>query len=91
MDYYVNMDGMKIKVVYAKDLIIGQPNKINAVRQNNISYMNLVDICLVRKGEMNDSCDVDYQCHREIGFVCDKPPGISSKICVNLFYCILFH
>jgi hypothetical protein len=32
MDYYVNMDGMKIKVVYVKDLIIGLLNKINAVR-----------------------------------------------------------
>ncbi|CAF3893505.1 unnamed protein product [Adineta steineri] len=37
--------------------------------------------CL-RKGEMNDSCDVDYQCHQEIGFVCDKPPGALTKICI---------
>ncbi|CAF2368263.1 unnamed protein product [Rotaria sp. Silwood2] len=45
--------------------------------------------CL-RKGEINDSCDIDHQCHREIGLVCDKPPGVSKKICVNRFCCFFF-
>ncbi|UJR16244.1 hypothetical protein I4U23_003152 [Adineta vaga] len=37
--------------------------------------------CL-RKGELNDTCDTDYQCHREIGFVCDKLPDRLTKICI---------
>jgi hypothetical protein len=84
MDYYVNMDGMKLKVVYVKVLIIGQLNKTNVVRPNNIHLY--ICVYLVRKGEINDSCDIDYQCHREIGLVCDQPPGTSSKICVINFF-----
>ena len=82
-DYYVNTDGMKQKVVYVKDPIIGLLNKTNAVRSNNSFLMQCIYFCLVRKGEINDLCDTDYQCHREIGLVCDKPLGASTKICVN--------
>jgi hypothetical protein len=93
MDYYVNMDGMKLKVVYVKDPIIGLLNKINAVSQKNILiHRNLFDIFIyiVRKGEINDSCDIDYQCHREIGLVCDEPPGVSTKRCVILVFIYYF-
>ncbi len=40
MVYYVNMDGIKLKFVSVKDLIIGLLHKINAVRSNKI----LIDI-----------------------------------------------
>ena len=40
---------------------------------------------IVRKGETNDSCNVDYECHREIGFVCDKLPNVTTKTCVCQF------
>jgi len=54
MDYYVNMDGMKLKVVYVKDLIIGLPKKINAVKQNNILvHRNLFDIFIYSSKRRN--------------------------------------
>ncbi|CAF1001026.1 unnamed protein product [Adineta ricciae] len=37
--------------------------------------------CL-RKGGMNDSCNLDYECHREIGFVCEKLPNVATKTCI---------
>lgn len=89
MDYYVSMDGMKISVVYVRVLIIGQHNIINVVSSiafvfDKRVYLYLY-LFLVRKGEINDTCEIDYQCHREIGLVCDKPPNVSKKICVNRF------
>ena len=64
-----------------------QENKCRKIEENlQIGKKSIyVVVYLVRKGEMNDLCEIDYQCHREIGLVCDKPPGASRKICVNLF------
>jgi hypothetical protein len=38
---------------------------------------------------MNDACETDYQCHREIGLICDQPVGTTRKVCVcaaNLYW-----
>jgi hypothetical protein len=70
-----------------------QQNKCRKTEEYSLSdelvqYVNIYP--LVRKGEINELCDIDYQCHREIGLVCDKPPGVSTKICVNLFFISCF-
>lgn len=59
-----------------------QQNKCRKIEQSFYQYK--ISLYIVRKGEINDICDIDYQCHREIGLVCDKPPGSSTKICVIL-------
>ena len=44
---------------------------------------------LVRKGEISDACETDYQCHREIGLICDRPMRTTRKICLcaaNLYW-----
>lgn len=87
MVFSANPDGTRIKLVSVKDHTIGLLNRINVVSDRIIhSIAFYASMFSVRKGEVNDTCETDYQCHREIGLVCEQILGAAGKTCVISFH-----